>query len=161
MSAQSERPMGTVVIIQWTTWEREEWEHEGKFYNIMENWYKHLPPELEQRYHEWIKLLNPDDLAEKSRILHDKIYDLHCVLKTKNIPHLFFNGNNHFEGLLDQRDWGVNYMNPYDSNLTYDAILRQTGYKTVNEKSWHFGEDAHRFWAQFMLKYVYANNLIS
>jgi hypothetical protein len=62
------------VILGTTSWEREEWEHDGKFYNIMKGWYTHLPPELLERYHKWVSLLNPDTLAEQSRIIHKEIY---------------------------------------------------------------------------------------
>ena len=44
----------TFVLIGFGTWEREEWEYNGEFYNIMQGWYKHLPPKLLERYHNWI-----------------------------------------------------------------------------------------------------------
>jgi hypothetical protein len=147
-----------LVIVQWSTWEREEWVIDGEYYQVGASGTDTVPESHHDQYKEFVR--NVD--WEKSRnYWHHEIWKLHQRLQDLNIPHVFFNGNNHFEGLLDQRDWGINYMNPYDSSLTYDAILRQSGYETVNKNSWHFGADAHRFWAQFMLKYAYTNNLIS
>jgi hypothetical protein len=154
---ESEPGDDVLLVVQWSTWEREEWLIDGEYYQVGASGTDSVPETHQQQYKEFVAAV---DWIQSRNHWHNEIWNFHRYLQDLNISHVFFNGNNHFEGMLDQRDWGVNYMSPYDPNLTYNAILRQSGYKTVNENSWHFGEDAHRFWAQFMLKYAYANNLI-
>jgi hypothetical protein len=71
-----------------------------------------------------------------------------------------FNGNSHFEGIEQQHDWGVSYIAPYDHTKTYDFVLRQQGFATVNPESWHFGADAHCFWGEYLLQYIKTNKLL-
>jgi len=73
---------------------------------------------------------------------------------------VFFNGNSDFSGVSSPRDWGIHYMAPYDPSQTYNSVLKNNGFKTVNPKSWHFGEAAHCFWANYVLQYINNNNLI-
>jgi len=89
---------------------------------------------------------------------HDHIWHFHCELQDQNIRHVFFNGNNHFEG-EPRRDWKNHYISPYDGMGTYDSLLRINGYETVNTDSWHFGADAHCFWAKYMLQYIHDHKL--
>ena len=81
-------------------------------------------------------------------------------LKQQGIPHIFFNGNNDFSKISNQKDWGTNYIGPYDPKMTYNALIRAKGINTVAPNSWHFGKDGHSFWHKFMLQYVIANQLI-
>lgn len=146
-----------LVIVQWSTWERLEWIIDGEHYQIGASGTDSVPESHREEYRRYIADINWNTARA---YWHQEIWQLHQDLKELKVPHLFFNGNSHFEGVLDQQDWGANYLGPYDSNLTYDAILRSNGYKTVNEHSWHFGADAHCFWADFMLNYARSNNLI-
>ena len=72
-----------------------------------------------------------------------------------------FNGNSHFGGIADQRAWGASYMHPYDDEMTYNSVLKRQGFKTVNPNSWHFGPDAHCYWAEYVLQYIKRNQLLS
>lgn len=146
-----------LVIIQWSTWEREEWIIDGGYYQVGASGTDSVPESHQEQYKAFIRNTN---WHERGRFWHQAIWNLHQDLKNRDIPHVFFNGNNHFGEILERRDWGVNYLNPYDPSLTYDAILRENGYKTVNNASWHFGADAHCFWADFMLNYARSNNLL-
>lgn len=146
-----------LIVIQWSTWEREEWNFNDQWYQVGASGTDSVPEELQEQYKAFVAGI---DWVARTEHWHREIWQLHQDLKQREIPHLFFNGNNHFESVLDRRDWGCNFINPYDSNQTYDALLRSHGFKTVNPNSWHFGEDAHRFWAQFMLEYAHANNLV-
>jgi hypothetical protein len=91
---------------------------------------------------------------------HNEIWAFHNELKDAGIRHVMFNGNNHFEGIQDQFDWGTSYIGPYDHTKTYDFVLRNSGFKTVNPDSWHFGSDAHCFWAEYLLQYIKNNQLL-
>jgi hypothetical protein len=72
-----------------------------------------------------------------------------------------FNGNSHFGGICHKRTWGVSYMHPYDDEMTYNSVLRGQGFKTVNPNSWHFGPDAHCYWAEYVLQYIKRNQLLN
>jgi len=147
-----------LVVIGWSTWERQEWLVDDVYYQVGSSGTDCVPDSEKQRYKEFVVGVN---WAECEKLWHNRIWNLHCDLKNMQIPHVFFNSNNHFERIGTQKNWGSNYINPYDSKFTYDAILRQTGFETVNPNSWHFGKDAHCFWAEFMLQYCITNNLIT
>jgi hypothetical protein len=71
-----------------------------------------------------------------------------------------FNGNTDFSQSQNCMDWNNTYIKPYDSAHTYNHVLRNNGFQTVNPNSWHFGPNAHCFWAQYLLQYINDNNLI-
>jgi hypothetical protein len=71
-----------------------------------------------------------------------------------------FNGNTDFEQSQNRMDWNNTYIKPYDPEYTYDRVLRNNGFQTVNPASWHFGADAHCFWANYLLQYINNNKLL-
>lgn len=146
-----------LIIIQWSTWEREEWLHNGVYYQVGASGVDGVPQELQEKYRHFIVGL---DWAEKTRQAHDQIWAFHEELQQQNIKHIFFNGNNSFENITDRKPWGVNYIGPYDPKSTYDSVLKQANFETVAPNSWHFGKEAHSFWAKFMLQYCIDNNFI-
>ena len=72
-----------LVLIGWGAWDREEWLHDGKYYNAMEHWNKHLPDELQSKYQIWVNNLGPEYLNSNSKKLTQKylIYISRCLLK--------------------------------------------------------------------------------
>ena len=134
------------IIIGWSTWEREEWLYEGQYWQINaggvgDDW----PDEFKHRYHDWITSL---DHRQKEREAQDKIWAFHQELS--NIPHLFFNSYLALD-FTEHRDWGNNYLYPYDDAYTYYHWLSNQGFHTVNPNSYHYGPDAHRAWADFLI----------
>ena len=93
---------------------------------------------------------------------------IHEELNEKNIPHVFFNGNNDFDIIENprfdidcrRRDWGTSYIGPYDPKMTYDSLIRAQGIETVAPNSWHFGRDGHSYFSRFMLQYIIDNKFI-
>jgi hypothetical protein len=146
-----------LVVIQWSTWEREEWLHNGTYYQVNASGIDHVPAELQEKYRQYV--IGVDWLA-KTQEAHEKIWEFHQELVSKNIPHVFFNGNNDFSKITNQRNWGANYIRPYDPGSTFDSIIRANGFKTVCPESWHFGPDSHCFWANYMLQYITDNQFI-
>jgi hypothetical protein len=144
-----------LIIVQWSTWEREEWIIEGEYYQVGASGTDSVPESHQENYRSFIRDMN---WHERRRQCHQDIWEFHCELKELELRHVFFNGNNHFEG-DPQWDWQNHYIAPYDSNGTYDSILRANGYKTVNSESWHFGADAHCFWANYVLQYIHDHKL--
>jgi hypothetical protein len=148
---------GALMIIQWSTWEREEWLHEGVYYQVNSSGIDHVPEELQQRYKEFV--VNTD-WQQKTQAAHDEIWQFHQELDALGIPHIFFNGNSDFGKITNQQDWGISYIDPYLSSGTFDAQIRAKGFDTVAPTSWHFGKEAHSSFSRFMLKYIVDNKLI-
>jgi hypothetical protein len=146
-----------VIVIQWSTWEREEWLHKDVYYQVGASGTDSVPRELQEKYQHFIMGL---DWTEKTRQAHDRIWRFHLKLCEQGIRHVMFNGNNHFEQAQDRMDWGSSYIKPYDPEYTYDRVLKTNGFETVGPKSWHFGPRAHCFWAEYLLQYVNNNKLL-
>lgn len=146
-----------LLIIQWSTWEREEWWHDGIYLQVGSSGTDHVPQGLTQHYKEFV--INVDWLS-KTQQAHTEIWNFHQELQEQNIKHVFFNGNNSFEKIDEKKDWGASYIGPYQSSQTYDAIIKAGGICTVSPDSWHFAQDGHNFWHRYMLKYLMNNNFI-
>jgi hypothetical protein len=147
----------TLMVIQWSTWEREEWWIDGRWWQINASGIDDVPESHQQQYKEFVISINWE---QRTQHAHEEIWQFHQELKQQKIAHVFFNGNNHFDSIVNRRDWGANYMYPYDQTKTYNHVLRNAGYQTVTTESWHFGPDAHCFWAEYLLQYIKTNNLV-
>ena len=123
------------IIIGWSTWERETWYYENESYNITASGVDTVHPSLRERYKQWVIDQNiPENQWAKEFSAHDKIWQLHNQLKS--IPHLFFNCYHHFFYTERQNrprhDWGKNYIDPYNQNMTYYFWLEKQGFKSPN-----------------------------
>jgi hypothetical protein len=165
LAQHKDRPV--FVIIQWSTWEREEWFHDGEYHQVNASGTDHIPQALQEKYKQYILGI---DWNQKTNLAHDQIWQFHLELQDQGIQHVFFNGNSDFSiinqkpGQYDYRfglpqNWGCSYIGPYDPNSTYDCIIRSAGINTVNLQSWHFGKDGHSFFARFMLQYITDNQI--
>ena len=139
-----------LVIIQWSTWEREEWLHEGTYLQVGSSGLDHVPQALQERYRNFVI---GTDWVHKTQQAHEEIWQFHLELRQQQIPHVFFNGNTDFSRITEKRNWGMNYIAPYDPSMTYNSLLRNNGLEPFAPNSWHFGPDGHSFFAQFMLQY--------
>lgn len=152
-------PGSKLVIIQWSTWEREEWLIDGVYYQIGASGQDDLPESHRQKYREFVTTV---DWQEKILKEHEEIWRFHQELDDRGVLHVFFNGNNDFSKIpeSEHRDWGRSYIGPYDPQSTYDQWLKRNGFNTVAPESWHFGREAHAAWSRFMLQYIVKNQLI-
>ena len=146
-----------LLIIQWSTWEREEWLHEGVYYQVGSSGIDHVPQPLQEKY---CNFVTGTDWKLKTHQAHKEIWAFHQELADQGIKHIFFNGNNDFSQITDQHDWSTSYIGPYDPGSTYDAIIRARGIDTVTPNSWHFGPDGHAVFHRFLLNHVMSNRLI-
>lgn len=146
-----------IMVIQWSTWEREEWEYNGVTYQVNASGIDHVPPEAQDRYRNYIANLN---WRQKTLEAHQAIWEFHQNLNAQGIKHIFFNGNNDFSSITDQQDWGVNYIGPYDPSQTFNAQILNAGFETVTPTSYHFGKDAHAWWFKYILNYIIKNKFI-
>jgi len=147
----------TFVILQWTTWEREEWLHDGTWYQVNASGADTVPAELAERYKNYIVDV---DWAAKSTHALDKIWNVHLYLQNLGIKHLFFSGHSTFSDIQDQHDWGKCYMYPYIREESYHNWLINNGGAYANAKSYHFDAKSHRLWAKHVLKYIKDNQLL-
>lgn len=149
----------TLIVIQWSTWEREEWWIDGVSYQVTASGTDDVPAKWQKRYKQWIADM---DWRQCTRRAHEEIWQLHLELQAQNVRHVFVNGNNHFGDIVttQRRDWGAAYIQPYSPDFTYDAYLRRNRFQTVSPESWHFGQQAHAAWANFMLNYIIDNELL-
>ena len=148
----------TLMVIQWSTWEREEWQYMGEWWQVNASGTDHVHPDLVQRYKQYIADIN---WAQVQDTAHRQIWLFHRELEAKRIPHVFFNGNSDFSTQPNRLDWNNCYIGAYDPGQTYNKVLRNNGFATVNPDSWHFGAEAHSFWARYVLQYLRDHNFLN
>ena len=146
-----------LIIIQWSTWEREEWLFEGQYYQIGASGTDNVHTGLHEKYKNYVASL---DWLEKTQQAHNEIWKFHLELKKQKIQHIFFNGNNDFSKITEQKKWGENYIAPYNPDQTYDAVIRSKGIDTVMPGSWHFGRDGHSAFHRFILDHIVKNKFV-
>ena len=147
-----------LVVIQWSTWEREEWlNDDGTYYQVNGSGIDQVPESMKARYKEFVANV---DWQEKTKQAHETIWAFHQELEAKGIQHIFFNGNNDFGPLKERYDWGTSYIDPYDPKRTFNYLIQDQGIQTVAPNSWHFGKDGHSYFHRFMLQYIINNKLI-
>jgi hypothetical protein len=146
-----------LVVIQWSTWEREEWLHNDVYYQVNGSGIDSVPEELQLRYKEFVANI---DWQAKTLQAHKDIWEFHRELESQNIRHIFFNGNNDFGPLTERYEWGTSYIDPYNPKRTFNYLIQDQGIQTVAPNSWHFGKDGHSYFHRFMLQYIINNKLI-
>ena len=147
----------TLMIIQWSTWERQEWLIDGEYFQVNASGIDIVPQAYQEKYRQYILGINYAHVLNQA---HEDIWNFHQELNLLGVKHIFFNGNSSFQGAPEQKDWGISYIKPYDAAGTYHGWLRNNGFETVSKNSWHFGDKAHTAWAAFMLQYIIQNNLV-
>lgn len=147
----------TLIIIQWSTWEREEWLHDGAYLQVGASGTDHVPPDLHETYRHFVSSMDWNSRTEQA---HQDIWQLHIELKARRVKHIFFNGNNDFSKIINRQDWGNSYIGPYDPHMTYDQIIKSQGISTVSPNSWHFGRDGHGYFHRFILDYITHNQFV-
>jgi len=146
----------TLMVIQWSTWEREEWAIGDEYYQVNASGIDVVPESHQQQYKEYIANIDWDKKTIES---HNRIWQFHKELEDADIKHIFFNGNNDFSKIKKQKDWGTCYIDPYNPESTFHAIVSKKC-DTVSPISWHYGPDAHRLWANYILHYIIDNKLV-
>lgn len=156
ISANSDKLTKTFMVIQWTTWEREEWLHDGTWYQVNASGADWVPDALRDRYKQFVIGI---DWTTKTQQAHDKIWALHCELSNLHLPHLFYSGHSTFSDIQKHYTWGQNYLEPYSREHSYNAILQHHGHQPT--KWYHFDAKGHCFWAEYLLQYIKQNNLVT
>lgn len=147
----------TLLIIQWTTWERQEWLHQGRWYQVNASGRDWIPQSLKKRYSEYIASIDWHTATQQA---HQDIWQFKLELDAKNIQYLFFSGHSTFSDISDQKNWGHTYMHPYLREGSYHNWLINNGGTYANPKSYHFDAKSHRLWANYVLQYLYRNQIV-
>lgn len=158
INANPELLADTYMIIQWTTWEREEWFHDGVWYQVNASGIDTVPPELQERYKNYVIGVDWDS---KTKQAHQKIWDMHLYLEQLGVRHLFFSGHSTFSDIQNPQDWGTSYFFPYSQDQSYHNWLKNNGGNYSNAASYHFDAESHRLWAEYLLQYIKDNQLLS
>ena len=145
----------TLYIIQWSTWEREEWLIDGNYFQVNASGIDDVPPSYQEAYKHYVANIN---WQQKTQAAHENIWDFHQELNELGIKHIFFNGNNTFSDIEDKQDWGSSYIDPYGT-VTFDSVISETC-ETVSPISYHYGPDGHRKFTQFLTKYIIDNKMV-
>ena len=146
-----------LLVIGWSTWERQEWLIDGTYYQVNASGIDDVPESHQQKYKEFVVNVNWEECTRKA---HEDIWNFHTELKEQNINHVFFNCNSHFGDITDKKDWGLNYLAPYDYQETFDYWLSKQGYQKVNPQSYHYGPDAHKAWKTKIVRYIVDNKIV-
>ena len=147
-----------LVIIGWSTWEREEWQYENTYFNVNSSGHDPLPKILEHSYKKWVIEQTPEILNKKSLHWHKEIFQFHKELLQKNIKHIFFNCMYNFFQIEDKLDWDMNFIGPYDNDSSYYWWLTQQGYES--DKWYHFRASGHQAWGNRLISYIKEHKLL-
>jgi hypothetical protein len=153
------------ILIGWTTWEREEWLHNDIYYQVNASGRDQVPPELRDKYKQWV--VAQDDFERERKMLawHERIHQFHMSLRSRGIRHLFFNTYSDFapigrnqittnQGNPGPFDWHNCYIDPYDQDQTYYYWLRNAGFQPVSDGNYHYGKEAHAKWAEYLVTHL-------
>jgi hypothetical protein len=154
-----------VILIGWTTWEREEWLHNGIYYQVNASGRDQVPRELQDKYKQWV--VNQNEIERERKLLqwHTSIYQFHIRLQQSGIRHVFFNTYTDFSPIGQNQittnhtnpgryNWHNSYIDPYNQNSTYYYWLQNLGFQTVAEGNYHYGKEAHAKWAEYLVPHL-------
>lgn len=161
----------SLVVIGWTQVNRIQWFlvdkwQSGEFWEINNIGVGiPIPDHYQERYKFWQRRIDKDGhwRIVMENYWHNKIYNLHSVLKYFEVPHLFFNAFDAFgtENLLpDQQQWNDCFMTPYDDSKAYIPWCFRNGYQEITPGWHHFSADAQAAWAGIMHAHIKTHNII-
>jgi hypothetical protein len=118
-----------------------------------------VPDQYQARYNQWLNYAKHDGAWHMalSSYWHNKIYNLHGILKQLEIPHLFFNAFTGFRLQNNQEyklDWDDSFYHPYDDSKTYVNTSLGNNYLEITPGLMHFPAQAHDEWATTLHNYM-------
>ena len=140
------------LILGLTSWERQEWLHEGEFYQINSSGHDVLPVPLQQQYKNYVNNIGDASFVRGAQETENQLKQLVKACRYRNINYLFFNSFMMMSSTLDNNAWDYHYMSPYSNEMNYYCYLEQQGFKS--DKNLHFGDSAQTAWAQVLQDYI-------
>lgn len=153
-------PEDIFMIIQLSTWEREEWPYvDGEYYQVNASGIDDVPEEWKDKYKDYILNISWE---QKTKEAFKQVIQMHEQLNEQGFKHVFFNGNNSFFDIPeDERyDFGASYIDPYLPEGTFDGWLQNAGYSPVITSNYHYGPDAHSAWAKHVIKHIIKHEMV-
>ena len=153
------------VLIGWSTTDRKEFLIDGEYHCFSPGYYTNNL-KLKHHFKKYILSLDHNTAMKQNYFWHEKIYNFHLELNQNNIPHLFFNtfsvfnSEDHPSYQKIFYNWSQKMIGPYKDNETYYGWLKNNGYNTVHKKSYHFGADAHKRWADRLYNWLTQHQLL-
>lgn len=149
-----------MVIIGWTESHRIQWFDVdiGQLLEINADEISHQPYTDQQKIRaETIRdlmVLNSPYGRYQSIYWHNKIFNLHLMLKHRQIPHLFFSAIDLFVPVSQQYrfDWGSSYYRPYD--ISYRTWAMNNNKEEVTPGRYHYVASAQIEWAHMLYEHV-------
>ena len=144
------------VVIGWTDWQREDIEHNSRYYTFNASGFDTFPEDLQTRYKQWVIEQDGNKLFEKECFWHQQIFEFHQELVEQKIKHLFFNCWQSFQDINNKLDWQNCYVEPYsiDNKDCYVQWCQAKGFIPTTPKYQHYGADAHLAWAEHLMNYI-------
>ena len=159
-----------LVVIGWTEFNRIQWYLTDQWGHSRLWEINHLgvgipvPEQYQKRHQHWKDNIVSDGHWNRalSDYWHNKIYNVHCMLTRKGIPHLFFNAFNHFKKIHDRYElpWDESFLSPYSEELIYTKWCLAQGYNEITPGYMHFPPEAHAAWADVMYTHIKTHKLI-
>ena len=146
----------TLLIVTWQAWEREEWLHNGNYYQINNTGPNNLPIELHNRYKQFIAD-RPADPKYLGQTWCNRIWQLHKNLNQQGIRHVFYNEMYPFV-TTQPVEWNNNFIGPYTNDLSYYWYLQKQGFKA--DDWYHHGVDGHTAWANLLINYINEHKIL-
>lgn len=166
-----------LIVIAWSEFTRQDWYLDGAYRSLTPD--DGIPivvylPELEidtddekkkARFKYAKTLFQPDIVKDYiARYFQERIYNLHCELNHKKIPHLFFNAHISFNFFcnmqeLYQHDWQDRFWKPYETYGCFREYFTSIGYEETPYH--HHGIAAHTKFADMLYDYIMEHNLLS
>lgn len=140
-----------VVILQWSTWERQEWLLDNQYYQIGASGHDSIPDQYVERYKRFVAEI---DWQACTQYWHEKIWHFHQWLNELGIAHWFFNGDNDFSCLQQRYDWDGRYVDPYSPDGSFSGFMKKHRVDPVRPGHWHYGPQAHAIWSDRLYKFV-------
>lgn len=157
--ADSVMPKDVLMIIQWSTWEREEWIIDGEYFQVNASGIDEVPEGFQLKYKEWIAEI---DWEEKTKEAYKEIIEFHEYLSDLGFKHIFFNGNSTFLDIPEEEryNFGESYINPYLPEESFDGWLQASGFDTVITSNYHYGQEAHAAWAKRLAQHIIEHKMV-
>lgn len=120
------------------------------------------PPEYETRAEHWLESSkNHEYRVGLCHYWHERIYNLHCYLNYRKIPHLFFHAFYDFQIPQEkyQLDWHHRFLGPYQPHLSYTRWCALKGYQEITPGLFHYEPAAQKSFACLLYDHIQQHDL--
>jgi hypothetical protein len=144
----------TFLFVGWTSFEREEWPWLYSNISVCGGPDFGIPEPMKAKYDQWKQGLTEDYLQACIDIWHERIYQVHEVLRENQIPHLFWTTYDNFKSITHHKDWHGNFYKPYDDDGCMYKFFQSRKINSVDGDPFHYNDQAHKVWANELSAFV-------